>query len=302
MTGSEIIQDLLKKIEDAIDGFQASIPAVQQDSFARITKLVKDMDIRGDQLAATTKNVKAIGQLKAELEKAVLSVPYLDKVSEFLKAFNTVSDLQASYFKTIVDDFSIPKVLQAVKEQAVDATIEGLTEAGMRANVIEGATDILRTNITTGGKFSDLMDQMRDFIIGSPKVPGAMLRYTQQLTTDAINQYSAQYNQIVTDDLGLDWFQYVGSIIKTSRPLCKALVDKKWIHRSEIEDIIQGDFPEFKQQGGRLDARTGLPAGMIPGTNKYNFPIYRGGYNCGHQLVPVSAAAVPAFLKAKFAK
>lgn len=299
MTGPEIIQELLSTIQGAIDSFQGAIPGVQQDTYAEIVRLIKDLDMKGGRLSATVKNVKMIGQLKADLEKVIISVPYMKNVEQFVKAFGAVSALQNQYFRTITAEFTPLKVLDEVRTQAVEATIDGLTAAGIHASVIEGAMDILRTNITTGGDFADLMDQMRGFIIGTKEVPGAMLRYTQQLTTDALNQYSAQHAQVVTSDLGLEWFQYVGSIIKTSRPLCKALVEKKFIHGSEISKVIEGDFPEFKEQGGRIDKRTGLPAGMIPGTNKYNFPIYRGGYNCGHQLVPVSTASVPPDVKAK---
>lgn len=299
MTGPEIIQELLSTIQGAIDSFQGSIPGVQKDAYAEIVRLIKDLDMKGGRLSATVKNVKMIGQLKADLEQVIISDPYMKNVEQFLKAFGAVSALQSQYFRTVVAEFTVPKVLAEVQTQAIDATIDGLTAAGIHASVISGAMDILRTNITTGGDFADLMDQMRSFIIGTKEVPGAMVRYTQQLTTDALNQYSAQYNQVVTSDLGLEWFQYVGSIIKTSRPLCKALVEKKYVHQSEIPKVIEGDFPEFKEQGGRIDRRTGLPSGMIPGTNRYNFPIYRGGYNCGHQLIPVATQSVPPLIKAK---
>lgn len=298
MTGAEIIDSLLSTIQNAVDGFQGAIPGIQKDTYDDIVRLVKDLDLKSGRLTATVKNVKAIGQLKVDLEKVILSDPYIQHVQEFLKAFEAVTGLQAQYFKTVTDEFTPPKVLAEVKTQAIDATIDGLTEAGIHASVIDGAMEILRTNVTGGGGFSELMDQMRDFIIGTKQVSGAMLRYTQQLTTDALNQYSAQYNQVVTNDLGLEWFRYVGSLIKTSRPFCKALVDKKYVHQSELEKVVHGDFPEFKEKGGRL-GKSGLPAGMIPGTNKSNFPIYRGGYNCGHQLIPISAAAVPESVKIK---
>jgi hypothetical protein len=296
MTGPEFIEQLLSTIQNAIDSFQGAIPAAQKNAYNGIINLVKDLDMKGGRLSATVKNVKMIGQLKTDLERIVISAPYMKNVEEFVKAFQTVAALQQQYFKTLVAEFTAPKVLEEVKSQAIDATIDGLTTAGMEANVVAGVQDILRTNITTGGGFHDLMEQMGNFIMGTG---GAMVQYTKQLTTDALNQFSAQYSQIVTNDLDLEWFEYVGSLIKTSRPFCKAMVQKKYIHRSELDRVIKGDFPEFAEQGGRIDKRTALPEGMIPGTNKYNFPIYRGGYNCGHQLVPVSTASVPDLVKAK---
>lgn len=300
MSNAEDIQAILKKIQKSIDAFQSSIPGVQRDVYDGMVKLVKDLDMKDGRLGATVKNVKTIGRLQARIEEIILSQPYIDRVKTFLNTFDAIALLQNNYFKGLVEDFSAPKVLEEVQKQSVDATIEGLTEAGIHGSVIPGVQDILRLNITTGGTFPQLLGQMRDYIIGTPEVPGAILQHTQQITTDSLNQFSAQYNQVVTDDLGLVWFQYVGSLLETSRPLCKALVEKKWVHRSELDKIVHGDFAEFKAQGGKLNKKTGLPQGMIPGTNKYNFPIYRGGYNCGHQLVPVHELVVPDFIKAKF--
>ncbi|HET6255858.1 MAG TPA: hypothetical protein VFE32_17405 [Puia sp.] len=297
--GQETIDELLSTIQKAVDSFQEAIPAIQQDAYNEIVRLVKELDLKNGRLSATVKNVKAIGQLRADLEKVIISDPYVKKVEEFADAFAAVAKLQNKYFSTVAAEFTPPKVLEVVKTQAIEATIDGLTAAGLHASVMSGVQDILRTNITTGGDFPQLMSQMRDYIVGTPGMGGAMVRYTQQITTDALNQFSAQYNQVVTDDLGLEWFQYVGSLIKTSRPLCKALIQKKYVHKSEFEAVIEGDFPEFKEQGGKIDKRTNLPQGMIPGTNKYNFPIYRGGYNCGHQLIAVATSAVPPMVRTK---
>lgn len=300
MSGASDIQALLKKIQSSINGFQGSIPGIQQDVFDEITNLVKDLDMKDGRLSSTVKNVKTIGRLSSKIEDIILSKPYIDNVKRFLKTFDAISQLQDSYFSGLTDEYTPPTVLEEVQKQAVSATVDGLTEAGLQASIVPGVQDILRTNITTGAQFPDLLKQMKNYIVGTPEVPGALVAHTQQITTDALNQFSAQYSQVVTDDLGLVWFQYVGSLLETSRPFCKALVKRKWVHKSELDDIVRGDFDEFKAEGGRLNKKTGLPQGMIAGTNKYNFPIYRGGYNCGHQLVPVSELVVPDSIKAKF--
>jgi hypothetical protein len=47
---------------------------------------------------------------------------------------------------------------------------------------------------------------------------------------------------------------------------------------------------------------TGLPMGMIDGTNPENFFVNRGGYNCGHELIPVSEVSVPKEVRERFEK
>jgi hypothetical protein len=43
-----------------------------------------------------------------------------------------------------------------------------------------------------------------------------------------------------------------------------------------------------KKQVKEVINRFGDWSGKIPGTNESNFIIYRGGYNCRHQMLPVS--------------
>jgi len=83
--------------------------------------------------------------------------------------------------------------------------------------------------------------------------------------------------------LGLVWYQYVGSLITTSREFCIHLVGKRYVHESEITGIING----------KIDGEKVSLAGLIPDTTKDNFPILRGGYNCRHQMLAVSEATVP---------
>jgi hypothetical protein len=143
-----------------------------------------------------------------------------------------------------------------------------------------------------------MVERLREYLTTTKAGDGALERYAKQITTDALNQYSAQYLQVVSNDLGLQWYRYTGAEIETSRPFCKACLDKQYIHQSEIPDLLAGKFPEFKKEGGEINSKTKLPQGMIAGTNPENFHIYRGGWNCGHQLVPVSEDRVPEIAKA----
>jgi hypothetical protein len=100
----------------------------------------------------------------------------------------------------------------------------------------------------------------------------------------------------VSDDLGMEWYRYVGSNIETTREFCEHLTQKEYIHKSEIQTILTGMI-----DGHQCDIYepTGLPYGMVAGTNEDNFREYRGGWNCGHQLIPVSEGSVPQAIRDK---
>jgi hypothetical protein len=266
-----------------------------------IELLLRQLDVKNGSIQANAKNVRLISQIKQRIEKLVLRDPkYKKNLQEYLNSFKDITKLQNAYFEEIAKEYTVPKLLSAIREEAVSSTYDSLTKAGISEAISKPIQDILRVNITSGAKYSDMLGVIRNFITSSDSGLGALEKYVKQITTDALNQYAAQFTGLVTDDLGLEWFQYTGAIIETSRPFCQALHEKRYIHKSEIPDIITGDFPEFDDFDGKINPNTDLPYGMIDGTNEQNFFVYRGGYNCGHQLVPVNELVVPEEIRNEF--
>jgi hypothetical protein len=293
------IKELIDVLDKAVADFNESIPGIQRDIAAEVERFVKDLDTKGDAIKSSVSNLRKIAAFKDRIYSIIKRSGYEQKVSEFVKAFNQVAVIQNQYFASIAKEFKPTKLLEEIKMQSIGMAIESLTEAGLNANLIKPINDLLVRNATTGGSYAQLTQQLRDFITSGKAGEGVLERYTKQITTDSLNQYAGQYMNAVTNDLSLDWFMYTGSLIATSRPWCEACIKKKYIHRSEFPKLIEGDFPEFKAEGGVIYPKTGLPSGMIAGTNPSNLNVYRGGWNCGHQLVPVSETMVPKSVRAK---
>jgi hypothetical protein len=276
------------------------MPGIQNEIYKKLQLLLKELDTDASgNLKNSITNLKTIGSIKTELEKVILNKQLKANTTEYADAFSQVAKLQNDYFRSIETEFTPSKILDEIKSQSITATIESLTGAGLSYNVIEPVQSILRTNITTGGSFSSLMEQMRTFIVTSPDNLGALERHVKTTTTDALNQFSRQYSQTVSESLNYNWFMYTGSLLETSREFCKALVKKKYFHKSEIPDIINGNFSPF-EKSGNMNPKTGLPKGMVENTNPQNFFIYAGGYGCGHQLSAVQDIVVPASIRALF--
>lgn len=284
---------LSQTIQSEVDKFNSSIPKIQKQILSEIEILIKGLDVKNGSLKVNTRNLRIVGSIKSKIESLILkNRDYKDRLKTFIKAFDVITIEQNKYFESLSDEYTPPKLLKEIRVQAKDATYESLTKAGIGQNLSRPIQEIIKTNITTGAKYTDMVTQLRDYITNNKSGEGKLEKYSKQITTDALNQYAAQYSDIVTNDLGLEWFQYVGALIETSRPFCVALHKKRYINRSEIPAIIEGDFPEFKEADGTLN-KNGQPQGMIPNTNPENFKVYRGGFNCGHQLTPVSELAVP---------
>lgn len=293
----KIQAELTDAIGKAIERFNSAIPKIQDNIYSEMESIVKDLDLKGNSISNSVKNIKTIGILKNRINKIVLSPEYKDAVKEYLQSFKAISKLNQDYFNELVGDNGREAVLKAIKEQSIQSALASLTESGITANVTEEIQNILKNNITSGGSYNDLLKQLRDGILTNDKGTGYLERYTKQITTDSLNQYNRQYTQTVTSDLGLEWFVFTGTLLETSRDWCEAMKEKKYIHISELKDISKGII-DGKQVP--INPKTKLWYGAIPGTNEFNVQVNCGGFGCGHQLSPISAALVPADLVAKF--
>lgn len=237
--------------------------------------------------------------MRNKLLGIILNDQYVADVKDYVSAFRDVTTLQNDYWKTLDPKFKPRTLLKEIRNQAVTDTVNKLTEAGIGTNIADSITDILRTNITSGGSYKQLEQQLRDTIMNNRTGDGILVKYTRQITTDSLNQYSAQYTDTVSQDLGAEWYQFQGTELKTSRPICQAMHDHvQYFHVSQIPNLLEGKDAQGNQleyqdivtgQTKTVDiyGKTGLPSGMIPGTNASNYFIRRNGYNCGHQFRPV---------------
>lgn len=291
---------ILSRIGKSINDFQRTIPDSQRQVLDEVlTKLRKlDLDSNGN-IKSTVANIKLVGSLKNKLLGIILNDEYIKDVKDYVATFRDVTTLQNEYWKTVEPKFTPRSILKEIRVQTVDDTVNKLTEAGIGTNIADSITDILRTSVTSGGTFKQLEQQLRDSIMNNRTGDGLLEKYTKQITTDAINQYSANYTKTVSEDLGAEWYQFQGSEIKTTRPICQAMHEHvQYFHISQVPNLLKG----LDAIGNRLeysDINTGdilsveiydkynLPHGMYKGTDPASYFTYRNGYNCGHQFRPV---------------
>lgn len=298
--------DILTRIDEAVERFNKRIPAAQKDMLDGIEEELRRLDLKDGRIKPTVANLKVIASIKNKLLKLILTEDYLSEVKEFAQAFKDVSSLQNEFWKSVEAKFKPSSILKEIQSQAIGDTVNKLTEQGIGLNVTSTIEDVLRANITSGGPYKDFIKQFRELIVGTNETEGIVAQRAKQVTTDAIHQYNANYTQIISSDLGYEWFAYQGSDIKTTRPFCDAMSDRRYFHVSEIPDLLAAEDLYYTKDSQTLKVqiypKTGLPAGMIPGTNPENFFIRRGGYNCGHQIRPVSERLVIAQDKALYDK
>lgn len=292
-----MIEELLKELDLAILEFNKAIPSIQGDIFDRVQEIIRELDTKASYVEANVKNLKRLNKIQVEINKIVLNPAYKKSVIKFTESFEKIAIIQNEYFAAMTEEFTVTEVLKEIKKQAINDTIISLTEEGLNANVSNKIKELLSDNVKTGMKWKDINKELKIFIEGNEETAGVLEKYTDQITTDAIHEFSANYSQIVTDDLGLEWHIYAGNVITDSRDLCVHLVKKEFIHKSELPDILKGNIDGVQIP---ISKKTKLPYGMKAGTNVDNFPTRRGGYRCRHQYVPISKFIVPKEIREEF--
>jgi len=277
---------IIKEIKRSLSGFDKSIPKLQERLFKEMLSEIKRLDTKGDRIAVTVKNLSILASIKNKLNRIILNKEYTAEIKDFAKSFNTIYNLQFEYWKSVEKTFKPKPLLKAIRNQAITDAVQSLTTQGISANVSDAIIQILRTNITSGGSYSDLAEQLRQSLINTPKSKGILDRYVKTVANDSIQQFNRQYTQIVSSDLGYTWFRYMNTDIETTRCFCDKMTDKNYFHISEVPEILKG-------LGCDIYKKTGLPYGMIDGTNPENFFIRAGGWNCRHSIQPVAERQVP---------
>ncbi len=294
------VDDIVKLLSKGIEKFNKKIPSLQRRLLDEVLLELKDLDLKGKGIKTTVKNLRKITSIKGKLQRLILNKDYKSALKQYTRLFSDVTVLQNRIFEQADIKFSPPKLGAELKKQSIEDVVTKMTETGITGNIGNQITDVLRQNITTGSSYASLTESLMEMLTDTDS-PGLLSRYAKQITTDAVNQYTATYMKNVSSDLGYEWFRYGGKDIDTTRPFCDAMTDRKFFHISEVPDLLQAKDLYYSSEEGLtkvpVNPKTGLPNGMIPGTDTASFFSNRGGFNCGHQIFPTHEKLVPEEIK-----
>ena len=301
------IKKILSTVDTSINGFMGKVPAVEKAMYAEILKLTKELkiDSRG-RIRNTIDNYKILSELRTRLERVVFTSEYKKASKKLLKSFDDINKVTNDYFATFATSptATTQDILKILRQESVNRTALYLGESGVNINVISKVQEILQTNITSGGSYAQMQSDMKAFIQGDAESLGAFNKYANTFVVDGVNTYARTYQTLLTEDLNIEWYMYVGSLLETSRPWCKHMVDKKYIHKSELNTVLYDNVNGVEICSAEIpcNSKTKLPAGMKKDTTPQNLLVNAGGWNCGHKFIGVDSAVVPQHIKDKIKK
>lgn len=235
--------------------------------------------IKGNQ-----KNFKTILNINKKLNSIILNESYTKSLNEFYKSFADVKKLNNQYFTSFVETIGESQTLAFVQETAIQLTKETLQGAGINT-ITNQISKIINNSILGNTTYKDLISELENVVLSGPSGQGLLSKHINQVANDALYQYSRNYNEVLSNDLGIEWYLYEGNEKTTTRYFCSQRVGR-YFHKSEIEEW--GKKPSlWNSQNTKFKG-----GGRIPSTNGTNIFTYLGGYSCRHILIPVSDAVV----------
>lgn len=276
MTPKELATSLEGKSLAAINRLNKVVISAQNDAFGDVVVIIKKLSLdKEGYILQNAENRAIIRDANRAFAKAINNSGYVEGLNQFTVTFQVLDDLNGEYFGEFAGFNPNRMYMKALQKQAI-ADIESLLlNEGLEAQIKLPLQQILNQNVNTGGSFQGMLKQVQDFIKGTDTEDGKLLRHSKQITKDLLFNYSRSYQQSVASDLSLEFYQYTGGTIQHTRDFCRERVGE-FFHHKEVESWAGQDW-----------------AGKNPNTTKSSIFIFAGGYNCLHQILPVSVAVVP---------
>jgi hypothetical protein len=255
MTASKLADSIEGLIIASNETYAGALVKVQTKLYDDLVEILRFVDV--DEQGYIKQNA-------GNLETHISVIPVID-------------ELNTTYFESISSAFKPNRVfIQQLQAQTIESINSLVLQDGLAAQVKIPLNQILGQNINTGGSMSGMLEQVRTFVKGDSTLDGRILSYSRGIVKDALFQYARAYQNSVTVDLKLEWFRYVGGLIDTSRPFC---IERNG-HYYTQKEIESWASLEWK--------------GKNPLTTESSIFVLVAGFNCNHQVIPVSESIVPA--------
>ena len=290
----ELVARKIKLLETVPETIITAAEKAQRDAWRKLSPLLAEMDVDATgNIRQTEDNIRRIGLITEELNKVLAGGEYKDAVQSFLSSIDEGVQLTDDIAKKIDSNFqpdNVQKQLLAISKQNA---INAFFGSGLRDNVTVPFLEQLTANVAARAPLNQAVKALQGVIEGTETTDGRLLANVRTTANTAQAIADRSYSAAVNEELGIEYFQYLGGEIPTTRPFCEHR-EGAIFHRKEIEAWGNGE-----NSAGINDISNGTWAGRIDGTDSRSIFTFVGGWNCRHFLVPVIKQKVPATVQAR---
>jgi len=290
----ELVKQKIKLLENVPEEIATAAERAQREAWRKIAPLLAEMDVDADgNIAQTEDNIRRIGGITEELNKVLAGGEYKAAVQSFLASIDEGVQLTDDIAKKIDNSFKPDNVQKQLLNISKQNAINAFFGSGLRERVTQPFLEQLTANVAARAPLREAVKSLQGVIEGTESTDGRLLANVRTTANTAQAIADRSYAAAVNEELGIEYFQYLGGEIPTTRPFCQHR-EGEIFHRKEIESWGDG-----KNSGGINDIRNGTWDGRIDGTDSRSIFTFVGGWNCRHYLVPVIKQKVPATVQAR---
>ena len=290
----ELVKQKIKLLETVPETIVTAAEKAQRDAWRKLAPLLADMDVDATgNIRQTEDNIRRIGLITEELNKVLAGGEYRAAVQSFLASIDEGVQLTDDIARKIDSTFQPDNVQKQLLNISKQNAINAFFGSGLRENVTQPFLEQLTANVAARAPLNQAVKALQGVIEGTETTDGRLLANVRTTANTAQAIADRSYAAAVNEELGIEYFQYLGGEIPTTRSFCEHR-EGAIFHRKEIEAWGDG-----KNSAGINDIRNGTWDGRIDGTDSRSIFTFVGGWNCRHYLVPVIKQKVPATVQAR---
>jgi len=271
MALQQIIDKSLQRLESVPDTFIGMVNKQNEKTWRELLKLLETLDVENGVILASSKNLAQSQVIVDRLRELMFGQEYLEGLKDFIGAFDEQAVLVNGIFAGEFDDFVSDNALyKAVVNQSKKTTLALFDQSAIDKAWSEPMKRIMQDNILVKGTYNELLATLKEFTLGSENRDAALTRYAQLYARDSFNIFNRNYTHLIGEDIGVEYYEYAGGLVKDSRDFCVRRAGR-YFSKKEIEGWASESW-----QGKR------------PETDSKTIFSYAGGYNCMHSILPVS--------------
>jgi hypothetical protein len=290
----KLVSDKIKLFESVPAKLETAGIKTQAEAWRKIRPILAEMDVdAAGNIEQTENNVRRIGLINEELKKVLAGSEYKEAVKSFLDSIDKGVQLTDEIARTFEESFEPNQVQKQLLQISKQNDINAFYGSGLDARFTQPFLEQLTANVAARAPLREAVKTLETLVTGDGTADGKILANIKTTATTAQAVADRSYSAAVNEELDIQWYEYLGGEIDTTRSFCRNREDGIY-HKKEIEAWGDG-----KNSAGINDIRDGTWAGRIDGTDSKSIFTFVGGWNCRHYLVPVPDNKVPDTVKAR---
>jgi hypothetical protein len=276
----QLVEAELESLDVFLARYEFNLQDIQSDVFDEVLAALQRLPQDDGSFVISDRAKAVILRLEEKILNIIDSGKYQKQYSALVKNFATIEAIRKEVslalnpaLKREIYKANTTPIRNAFMNR-VSQTLGNKDTFGF--NVVTPIKDILLEASTVGMTVKQATRRLFDLAMGSQPGGGVLARYAGQVAHDSLFGFTGSVDQAIGDFIGAKDVNYLGGIVKESRPQCVRWVEKfgGFIPEKELAAEIQW----AKEHGQGYSKH-------LPELTVKTFAIVKGGHRCRHKVV-----------------